>query len=297
MRRVILLIGGSLNQTSMMHRIAQALPDHDCHFTPYYADAVLRQAAERGLLDRTILGRPARQRTLNYLAEHGLSVDERGEARRYDLVVTGSDLIVPRNVRGLPLVLVQEGMTDPEDLRYRLVRTLHLPRYLANTSMTGLSHAYRRFCVASEGYRQLFIAKGVPADRIAVTSLPGFDNVGAYRSNSFPYRNYVLAATSCLRETLKPENRKAFILRARRIAAGRPLLFKLHPNERIERARREVARFAPEALVFADGNTNHMIANCDALVTRYSTVALVAAALRKEVHSDIIADVCREHLC
>jgi hypothetical protein len=39
--------------------------------------------------------------------------------------------------------------------------------------------------------------------------------------------------------------------------------------------------------VFSDGNTNHMIANCDALVTRYSSVVYIALALGKEVHSDI----------
>ena len=67
-----------------------------------------------------------------------------------DLVVTTSDLVAPRNLRGVPMVLVQEGMTDPEDWRYRLARGLGLPRWIGNTSMTGLSHAYEAFCVASE---------------------------------------------------------------------------------------------------------------------------------------------------
>ncbi len=81
-----------------------------------------------------------------------------------------------------------------------------------------------------------------------------------------------------------------------RVADGRLLVFKLHPNERVERARREIAREAPRALVFAEGNTNHMIANCDALVTRFSSVVYIAVALGKEVHSDFDAATLRRLL-
>lgn len=313
-RRTALLIGGSLNQTTMMHRIADELGDYDCFFTPYYADGAIRALAEVGWLDFTILGGQARRRTLEYLRSQRLPIDERGEARSYDLVVTGSDLIVPRNVRGKRLVLVQEGMMDPETYRYRLVRWLRLPRFVANTAATGLSFAYDRFCVASPGYEELFAKKGIPRSRMAVTGIPNFDNAASFLHNDFPHRHYVLAATSCLRETLKYENRRAFIRRAVAVAGSRPLIFKLHPNERAARARREIEREAPGAMVFADGNTDHMIANCDALVTLYSSVVFVAVALGKEVHADIpmptlqaltpiqnggtsaqrIAEVCRE---
>jgi hypothetical protein len=94
------------------------------------------------------------------------------------------------------------------------------------------------------------------------------------------------------------------------------LIFKLHPNERVERARREIEQHAPNAIIYADGNTNHMIANCDVLVTKYSSVVLLAAAMGKEIHSDLdpdwieemkplqtegssaqrIAEICREYL-
>lgn len=315
-RRKILFVGGSLNQTTMMHAVARHLPEHDRAFSAFYGDGAVRVLAEAGLLDFTILGGRPRKRSEDYLRRHGLAIDYRGAAGDYDLVVMGTDLIVPRNVRGRRLVLVQEGMTDPEDWRYRLVRALRLPRYLANTSMTGLSHAYDRFCVASDGYRDLFIAKGVRPERIAVTGMPNFDDAASARVNDFPHRGYVLAATSCLRETFKRDDRTEFIRRVLRIAAGRPVVFKLHPNERAGRARREIARLAPGALVFAEGNTDHMIANCDVLVTRYSSVVYVALALGKEVHADIpvqelrrltplqnggtsgrrIAAVCREYL-
>jgi hypothetical protein len=315
-RRRVLFIGGSLNQTTMLHRVSRELAEHECVFSCFYADGLLRFLAERGRLDFTTLGGRAKRMTEAYLLQQSLSVDMRGEAGPYDLVVMGTDLVVPRNVRGRPLVLVQEGMTDPEDWRYHVVRRLGLPRFIANTSMTGLSGAYAAFCVASPGYRDLFVRKGAPADRIVVTGMPNFDDAASLLANDFPHRGYVLGVTSCLRETLKREDRREFIRRCLAVAGGRELLFKLHPNEDWDRARREILELAPRALVFAEGNTNHMVANADVVVTKYSSVVYVALALQKEVHADVdlatlrallpiqnggtsagrIADVCRRLL-
>jgi hypothetical protein len=283
----ILFVGGSLNQTTMMHRIAAELPEHECVFSPLYAGGPLQAAADRGWLDFTTLGGPARRQSLAYLEARGLPVDEGGRRGPYDLAVIGTDLVVAGNLRGRPIVLVQEGMTDPEDWRYHVVRRLGLPRALANTSMTGLSRAYSSFCVASDGYLELFARKGAPREKMIVTGLPNFDDAASYLENDFPHRGYVLAATSHLRESMKPEDRNGFIRRCLRIADGRPLVFKLHPSEDHARARREIEAAAPAATVFAEGNTNHMIANCDVLVTRYSSVVYVALALGKEVHADM----------
>ena len=70
-----------------------------------------------------------------------------------------------------------------------------------------------------------------------------------------------------------------------RIARGRRIVFKLHPNEDHERATAEVAAKFPDALVFASGDTNAMIANCEALITQYSTVIYTGLALGKECYS------------
>jgi len=284
-RRRILFICGSLNQTTMMHSIGRHLAHHDCHYTPFYADGLLRWLAARGLLDFTVMGGAMRQLTEAYLSEQRLPRDERGLQGPYDLVLTCSDLIVQRNIRGKPFVLVQEGMTDPETLSYHVVRTLRLPRYMASTATTGLSRAYARFCVASEGYRDLFVSKGAPADRLVVTGIPNFDDCAAYLRNDFPHRGYVLVATSDTRETFKRDDRQRFLARVAAIAAGRPLLFKLHPNENVERSTREIHARFPGAPVLSAGNTNHMIANCDVLITQYSSVVYVGLALGKECHS------------
>ncbi|NMC14140.1 MAG: UDP-N-acetyl glucosamine 2-epimerase [Chloroflexi bacterium] len=282
----ILFIGGSLNQTTMMHKISMHFPDYNCYFTPFYSDGIIDILVQRGLLDFTILGGQFRQSTVQYLRENNLRIDWRGINNDYDLVFTCQDLLIPKNIRNKKIVLVQEGMTDPETIFYHFVKMFDLPRWLAGTSTTGLSDAYDLFCVASEGYRELFIEKGVKSQKIKVTGIPNFDNVAELRNNNFPYKNYVLVATSDFRETLKFENRREFIRRALHIANGRQLIFKLHPNENHFRASNEIKEIAPEALIFTGGNVGHMVANCDTFITRYSSVVYLAIALNKVVYSD-----------
>jgi hypothetical protein len=286
-KKRVLFIGGSINQTRQVHQIAMHMPGVDASFSPYYCDGPLEIIRRMGLLEMTVLGDKIRERCLAYLHTYDLDVDFQGTRGPYDLVVTCSDLIVPRNIRQTPWVLVQEGMTDPENVVFHIVRRLRLlPRWLATTSTTGLSGLYDRFCVASDGYRRLFIRKGVEPSKIVVTGIPNFDDCAQFLKNDFPLRHFVLVCTSDIRETLKYENRKKFIRKAVRIAAGRQLVFKLHPNENFDRAGREIRRYAPGALVYTSGNTEEMIANCDVLLTRYSTTVYVGLALGKECYSD-----------
>lgn len=286
MKRKILFIGGSLNQTTQMHAIARHLEgEYDCYFSPMYADGLLRRLAEAGYLDFTIMGGRFRQQTEAYLNEHNLKIDYRGKTHDYALVLMGTDLIVPRNVRGRKYILVQEGMTDPENLAYYLVKWFGLPRYLASTSTNGLSNAYDLFCVASPGYRDLFISKGVRPEKIVVTGIPNYDNSAHLLQNDFPLHNYVLVATSDARETGKWDNRKKFIRHCLDIANGRQLIFKLHPNEKQDRAMQEIRVQDPSAIIFTDSSIDPMIANCDVLITQYSTVVYTGIALGKEVHS------------
>lgn len=300
----------------MMHKIAMHLGEHDLWFTPYYVDGMLQRFERRGWLDFTIVGNEHRQRALDYLHAHGLQVDDRGQRHQYDLVVTCSDLVVQQNIRHTSIVLVQEGMTDPENVFFYLSKYLKFPRYLASTSTTGMSNVYTRFCVASEGYRDLFVRKGADPDKVMVTGIPNFDNCVAYYDTPFEHQGYVLVATSDARETLKYENRKAFIYECLDIACGRPLVFKLHPNEQVDRAVAEINRYAPGAPVYHGCDINPMVAHCDALVTKYSTVVYIGMALGKDVYSAFpmeqlrkltpvqnggrsaatIADVCRDVL-
>jgi hypothetical protein len=282
----ILFICGSTNQTLMMHKISMHFSDYECWFSPYYADGIIRFFSRTPVLDFSILGGQFRRRTLEYLRKNNLLLDYEGLKHRYDLVFTCSDLIIPKNIRNTNIILVQEGMTDPENFIYTLVKHLKLPRWIASTSVTGLSDLYNKFCVASEGYKELFIKKGVREDKIEVTGIPNFDNCKEFLNNNFSYKGYVLAATSDARETFKYENRKEFIKKAVKIADGRQLIFKLHPNENTTRAAAEINLYAPGAIIYSSGNTEEMVANCDVLITKYSSVVYPGLALGKEVYSE-----------
>jgi hypothetical protein len=188
-------------------------------------------------------------------------------------------------------------MTDPENMFFRFWRRHSwFPRWLAGTAVTGLSDLYTMFCVASDGYKRHFVTKGVNPEKIVVTGIPNFDNCRQFLNNTLPDRDYVLVCTSDIRETLGREDRKALIVKAVRIANGRPLFVKLHPNERVGRAKREIERYAPHARVFVTGPTEEMIANCSVLITRFSSTAYVGLALGKEVHSDFDIDELRQKM-
>jgi hypothetical protein len=279
MRKKIFFICGSMNQTTQMHQVSEHLREYEQSFSPYYVhgfDEILRKL---GLIEFTIAGNKLAGRCRRYLQDHGLPIDYQGRNRPYDLVVTCSDVYLQKNIRNNRIVLVQEGVTDPESMMFHLVKRLRfLPLWFAGNSTTGLSNAYRAFCVASEGYRDFFIRKGVSPEKIVVTGIPNFDACRQYCSNDFPYKHYALACTSALRETLQ---------------IRRQLIFKLHPSENVGRATREIRRHAPGAMVFATGSAEEMIANCDALITRFSSTAFVGLALGKETYSDFSMDEMR----
>jgi hypothetical protein len=294
MRKRIFFICGSMNQTTQMHQISRHLGEYEHSFSPYYCDGFDEILRRLGLMEFTIIGDKLAGKCRMYLQDHNLPIDYQGKNRPYDLVVTCSDVYIQKNIRNDRIVLVQEGITDAETILFRLVKRFRfLPRWLAGTAATGLSDAYRAFCVASEGYRDFFIRKGARPEKIIVTGIPNFDSCRRYCSNDFPHRHYVLVCTSPLREIFQGEDREAFLRKAVKIAGGRQLIFKLHPNEKVERATREIRRHAPEALVFTTGSAEEMIANCDVLITRVSSTAFVGIALGKETYSDFDMDELR----
>lgn len=314
MKKKILFVCGSMNQTTQMHQIAQHLGDYDQWFTPFFSDGLLGKASDLGLLEFTIMGKKRSGRALEYLGSHDLKLDAGGAGHAYDLVVTCTDLIVPAHFRSRRIVLVQEGMTEPETILFHLARNFRwVPRWISGTAATGLSDSYEKFCVASEGYRDLFIRKGVDPSKIEITSIPNFDDCDRYLDNDFPHRDYVLVCTSDNRETFIYENRRKNIEKYLEMAGGRQLLFKFHPNENAERAAGEVERYAPGSLHFPEGKTEEMIANSQMMIAQFSSTIFVGSALQKPVHCGLdpevlkaltpiqnrsaarkIADVCRQ---
>lgn len=283
----VLCVGGSLNQTSILHQVACCLPEMECTFSPFFTEGFYSVLDRCGFLNHTIMGGAHHQASLQYIKDHNLLLDEGGKQGRYDLVLTCTDLIIQPRLRKSRIVLIQEGIVENEGLAYWLVKKFFLPRVIANTAATGLSDAYDYFCVASAGYRSLFIQKGVNPRKILVTGIPNFDRAAAYHNNRFPYHGYVLVATSSIRETFGFDDRMAFLQKAKTIAGKQAIIFKLHPNEDHSRAEREIRRIFPESLILKNGNLHEMIANCDILIAQNTSAIFTAAVLGKKIISSI----------
>jgi len=285
----VLFITGSVHQASQMHQIAQELPELDCWFSQVFTDSRIINFIIKytTLANGTVLAGQFRANAEKYIKKHNLQMDYGARINKYDLVVYCSDLLIPPRMRLEKTIWVQEGMVDRMTLVSKLVKALKLPPALcANTSLNGSTDICDLYCVASEGYKQHFEKMGTNAGKLIVTGIPNYDNVKQFLKNDFPFHDYVMVATTDMRETFRFENRPAFIKQAVKIAAGRPLLFKLHPNEKFDRAEKEIRKYAPkESMIFKSGNTNHMIANCTELITQYSTVVFTGIALGKKVHS------------
>jgi hypothetical protein len=287
-KKKILFVIGSPNQTTQMHQIADALPEYDCWFSQIYADSWwVNWAIGNGWVDTTILSGNFKRKADRYLTENGLQIDYKAKKNDYDLVVMCTDIFVPKLPRRVKSIWVQEGMIDKPSFMTYVSKFLGLPGYWAgNTSLNGSGNLCDVYCTASEGYSDFFANNGTDRQKLVVTGIPNYDNLKEARNNHFPYHDYVMVATTDMRETFRHEDRIGFIKECVQIADGRQLLFKLHPNELYERAVKEIREHAPaDTLIFQEGDTNQMIANCQELVTQYSTVVYTGIALGKKVYS------------
>lgn len=289
MRKKILFTTGSPNQTIQMHQISRELPEYDCWFSHLFTDSPIINTALKHttIINGSALGNNFKEKSESYLRSHNLQIDYRAEKNDYDLVVFCSDLIIPKRMTSTKTIWVQEGMVDKFNVKSKVVKALGLPLWLScDTSLNGSSNICDIYCTASPGYKNYFEESGTSPEKIIVTGMPNYDNLQQFANNDFPYQGYVMVATTDMRETYRFENRPAFIKRAVAIANGRQMLFKLHPNEKFARAQKEIKKHAPaNAMIFQAGNTNEMIANCDELITQYSTVVYTGIALGKKVHS------------
>ncbi len=289
MKQKILFITGSLNQTTQMQQIAQQLPDFDCWFSQIFTDSPLGNFLIKytSLLEKTVLSGQFKANSEKYCLDKGMKMDYKAKKNRYDLVVYCSDLVIPDRMLQNKTLWVQEGMIDPYNKVSQLVKKLHFPPYLAiGTALNGSNNICDIYCTASEGYKKRFATIGTKPEKILVTGIPNFDNCQQFLDNDFPYHDYVLVGTTDNRECFKKEDRPAFIKQCVEIANGRPLIFKLHPNEIMGRAISEIKDYAPtDTLIYTEGNINPMIANCQEFITQYSSAVYVGLALGKKVHS------------
>ena len=297
MKKNILFIIGSTNQTSQMYQISQHLcDDYNCYFSQVFTDLILAKFLRKyGVFDTTAYAGQFKKNSDKFLQEHNLKEDYEARLHEYDLVFHCTDVVIPTRLRKTKNIHVQEGMIDIYTWVSKLVQVLNLPSWVTvDTSLNGASNVCDIYCSASEGYKNHTSRLGTAREKIFVTGIPNFDNIARFKNNDFPHKNYVMVATSDLRETARMDNRVSFIKEAVRIAAGRPLLFKLHPNEKYDRACAEIRNNAPaDSLIFLNGNSNDMVANCDELITQYSTLSYVGLILGKKVNSYFDIDLLK----
>lgn len=287
-KKRILFLTGSMNQTIQMEAISGHLNEFECYFSQLFANNFfISKAIEWGVLDKTILGQPLRSIAEKYLISKNLPLDYKALKHPYDLVVFCSDIIIPKSLQGIKSIWVQEGMIDPYTSLSKIIQSLKLPRYWSmGTSLNGTSNACDIYCAASDGYANYLNQYGTDREKIVVTGIPNYDDLEKYLINDFPYSDYVMVATSDIRETFRKDDRLGFLRKCNEIANGRRLLFKLHPNENFDRAINEIKQMCHEdTLIYTSGNTNEMIANSSELITQYSTVVYTGIALGKKVHS------------
>lgn len=81
MKKKILFIVGSMNQTSQMHQIADQLTDYDCWFSQFFTDYTLINSLIKrtSLLDSTILAGQFKVNSDNYLVANNLQIDYQGK--------------------------------------------------------------------------------------------------------------------------------------------------------------------------------------------------------------------------
>ena len=276
----ILFIGSTIRQTWALHEISKHLETaYQCYFTPYYADGLVDVFRRFGWLESTILGESHQKATLNYIKKYNLKLDHRGNDHDYDLVVTGSDLVVQNNIRGKKLLLVQEEITVPDTPFTQLVEWLTVPRLLANTSANGLSDRYDIFCVASQGYADRYVRKGLNPEKIKVTGIPRYASLQDARHETTVDRGVVHFATTPLSEPLKPKVRKAYLKEATQIADGRKIRIKLLPKGHVRRAKRQLRKIFPLVPIVVGDNLNQHFAR-----SRESICVLTAFTMAEKLH-------------
>jgi hypothetical protein len=302
LKKKILFIIGSPNQTTQMHQIYLQMKDEfDCYFTQFFpADWIMHTTLRLGTLEHTIISGKFKKMGEKFVKDHSLKYDYAGESlgNKYDLIFLCTDMSYPKICKETKTVWIQEGMIDPINTWAKFIKKMKMPRYLAfKTSLNGSSNKADIYCVASQGYKDYFAEMGTDTEKIIVTGIPNYDNAKEFLTNNFPYKDYVLACTSDIREQKFSEDRVGFIKKCVEIADGKPLFFKLHPNEIWDRAYNEIIQNTPAGtMVFQDEDTNHMIANCSELITQYSTVVYIGIALGKPVHSYFNIEVLKKQL-
>lgn len=291
-KKKIICVVGSLNQTKQLHRISQYLQeDFDIYFTQIYGDGLFyRVVAESGIMDNTVLGKDSSFTKLSreYILDHQLQYDYRAQSKnnQYDLALLSTDMIVPKSLRKIKSIWVQEGMIDPIKASGILIKKLGLPTYFtSDTSLNGTSNKADIYCAMSSGYKDYFSKWGTNRNKIILTGVPNFDDIASFAHEPYSKSGFVLIATSDIRELGGNDNRVNFFNKCKTIAEGKKVIYKPHPNENLIRVTREIKMVIPDVEIITKPILDTLIAHCDTFITQWSSSAYVGLVMGKKVFS------------
>jgi len=116
----ILFIGGSLNQTRIAHAVYGHLSeDYEARFSPYYCDGFLRVLQQKRPPSTSASSGGSSATGRWPISGNTISRSTRAGGRGITIwSFTTTDLLIQKNIRNKPVILIQEGMTDPENMLF-----------------------------------------------------------------------------------------------------------------------------------------------------------------------------------
>lgn len=291
-KKNILCFVGSRNQTSQLHEISKYLEDdYNIYYTQIFGSGFFYKfLAEAGIFDNTVFGRNSSftLASQEYIRNHNLKYDYRGLSKgiKYDMALVSTDLILPKTFKGIKTIWVQEGMIDPLSKSSIWVKKMNLPAFsTGDTSLNGTTNKADIYCSMSNGYKNYFSKYGTDKDKILTTGVPNFDNIKSHNQSKYPESNFVLLASSDIRELGGNDDRIYLLQKTRDIANGKKVIIKPHPNENLERFKSEIFSVIPNAEIITEPILDTLIAHCDTLITQFSSCVYVGLVLGKKVYS------------
>jgi len=294
MKKNILFIGSTVDQIKVMHTISDHLnPVHNCFFTPFYLDNVVSKLGLSRQLENIVFGKNYREDIFDYIQNNDLKLDECGESNHYDLVVTFSTLIIPKNIRNSRIVLLQDLMNEPRNFMAYFTKWFKFSSYLNKPSSINLFERYDVVCVASPGYRKRFIRNGADPDKIALTGIPEFTTFPDTLPDDVLQRGVVHLVTLPLWGSLEKEYRKDLQMNLNWIADGRPIYFKLLPTDQPIIATRKIKNTLLNVRVFT-GSRNHLKNIYErGLISKRTACLFTASVIGDKLHIFADAEVLR----
>ena len=218
-----------------------------------------------------------------YYCGTGVSPSTTGRHGPYDLVVDLLDVFLQKNIAATDRSR-SGAITDPEDDNFRLVAA---PLAHSRSGPRDGPRRLPRLCVASDRSRSVRRQGQGGGDRGHRRST---STTATLSRQHFPHRDFVLVYTSIAAGSPPWRRSKS---RSSSMRSGARDDLQVPPQRRPRASGGGSESVCTGCPIFTTGSAEAMIANCDVLITRYSSTVFVGLALGKETHSDYPMDELR----